>query len=1028
MSNGFGSFGGGGNNNGNPPGPGALPAGGGFGGGGFGEGGGFGGGGFGTPTPAQPMPAIHIPGQAPTPAAFQGNGRRLTTTVSSAAERSITSDGRTVKLQVQNGLPESLKNGGDCWIDGVCVFDPKAGEAATSRVIVWTTNGNGTVDTANVTALRHKADVQNTGDVAFLTDAGNYVRVPSMVGRVVAVEDIFSLRGFILYGDNAKTGTVLPDYPMASEWVPLVDGLPEKSYNGGTLEYRIKLKGMDGHLVRRYRQAEIDFAGEPPDVETHERHLRMMVWPARPTPTWKLFVVEVGAFANAMAWFGKFQWSLYHHPMLRAGSGSIREDDNRVMPCRALKDGTTPLVRNYEGAFDKEMPLRVATADRPHYIELGRLSDPTACATLSLMPRLTATEMSAPAGQPESWGVDIGTSNSCLTRLGTDPLNPNATRAQVINFNQVFDPMDPDGSLVLCRLGDPRKPRSDLHWMPGLEGAGYRDVIQNEVIDQIPSRLALLVTGRMPRDLNSTEIRELTPMCEVVVPPLQSRTTFANQQVDDRTVDNLKWVDKTEDRRLALLEQYITSLLLMAAARVRPTAAVAVHFSQPLSFTQNQRDALQSAVTRACERVTGLIGVDVTGKVDSDESHCILEEFTNEAKAQAGAPVWVLCDIGGGSIDLAVAMGAAVDGSPKPVYAFLAADSIKFGANLVFKNVLELAGQQLANTSHVPTQQQVVREMISRSGFQAVVAKCTPQTRQRIVGIIQCYYHLVVEYVARTVAGTVRNPKRFKHVAQASHAQGGFGWPDIPAEQFQLELHLLVTGNGFKTFEAISDGRSERQMEDFKDVVRQRVHELLRFPTELPGSAGDDDAWFGQVPMPVSKGYLGLTSGQPKRYLKEALAYSIIQSGGFGGSGGSEMHADDFLAAPNGLTEYSQGIAMMGKPGANRPWYAFVGSSRVKASRPDAAKMDLDTAEPWFIKSPNVTRDERYFKPGMPDHVTRWAQQLNWNIEVGQVYQAHAAEIARQLANQRGERQWSLLKLVYEVGYTRLFSPNDFLS
>ena len=1003
MSNGFGSFGGGGgknNANGNA-------------------------GGFSNPfggTPAAAQQPASVPGG-------NGVGRRMVSTVRSSDDREVTTDGRDVRLQIKDGQAEKLDSSGSCWIDGLCAFDPKSGEAARQRVIVWTTNRSKGVQVDGISAFNQPPVEGRNGEIEILTDMGSYVRVPGSIGRVVAVEDLFSPKGLVLYGDNGKTQAEPAVYPMAAEWIPCVKDKPKVRFEGGTLEYTLSLHGLEGSVVRRYTAAEIEVAGEPPDIEDPEAHLRVMVWPANPTPNWKLFVVDVGANGNKNAWCGKFQWSLYHHPIdSQSGRGAAREDERRVTACRSLRDNI-PIVRRSEGAFDPVMPLRIATGDRPHYIEIGRIGETSVCGSFDLLPRMGAPGLNessaAEDSQGESWGVDIGTSNSCLARLARDAVTQK-NQTVVVNLNQVWDPQAPNDSLVLCRIGTKKAPRSDLHWMPGLEGATGREVIQSEAITQVPTRLALLVKPpKMPQALSAQEVRDMIPMCDVVVPPLQSRTTFGQSLVDERTVDRLKWVDKHEDKRVALLEQYVSCLLLMAAARIRPTGTVTVHFSQPLSFTDLQRQALELAAKAAAATVAEYSGVQFVVHVDSDESHCILEQFAALAKSkQPNFPVWVLCDIGGGSVDLAVATGTS-----EKDYAFMAADSIKFGANLVFANLLEIAGQQLANTPHVPTQRQAVRELIARSGFDSVLAKCNPNTKQQITKIVQCYYNLVAEYVARTVAGCLRNPKRFKGVCEASDGTGFDSVLEQP-DYMTTELHVLVTGNGFRTFDVIAAGRTQtRLMQDFSTLVRDRVQELLRQPTGIPGEASEDDAWFAKVPGPITPsrgGYLGLEPRAGVVYLKEALAYSILASAGAGNS--ESRSARDYLASPNGLTEFSAGWPARRIPGAERPWYAFVGSKQMQRSVVGSLPFMVDTSEPWYVADPNVARDERTFGPAMPESVARVARDLRWNVDVNQMFQLHAAEIDQLLKDDDGNRQWSLLKLLYEVGMTRLFSSGDFLS
>lgn len=977
---------------------------------------------FGTPTPA-PVPTApgmsHTGMTSNTPAGGRGIGRKLATTIQSDSDRILASDGRAVRLATQNSTFEVLKNAGECTIDGVCAFDSGAGESAATRVVIWTTKGGSALQFDQVHAFHQPPPTPNhQGEIDILTDKGVHVRVPPSVGRVVPVEAMFSPKGLILYGDNGKNRAEWADFPMAAEWRPFVKSC-HASFDGNTLEYRVELHGLQGALVRRYANAEIERAGEPPEVEIPESHLRIMVWPNNPSPLWKLFVVDVGANNNIQTWNGKFQWSLFHHPSTPHTSGHHRDDDLRVAPCRSIKDDSLILKRS-QGLYDPKLPLRVATSDRPHYIEIRSIGEEAVVGTFNLLPRVNPhSEAIVNGSQSESWGADIGTSNSCLARLVT---SGTSQRTEIVNFNQVWDPKTPNESLIYCRVGDARAPRSELHWMPGLEGANSVDAFAQEPITQVPTRLALLVKDRRPEALTAQDVRALIPLCDAIVPPLQSGG-FGQAKVDDSTVERLKWVERHDDKRVALLEQYITCMLLMAAARLRPSATVTVHFSQPLSFTQRQKEGLEAASRAAAERLTQYTGVPFDAKVDSDESHCILEQFAAlRGPVPRRHPIWVLCDIGGGSIDLAVAAGES-----KQDYAFLAADSIKFGANLVLNNILELAGQQVTASPHPETQRRMVREMILSAGYDAVLAKCNPNTKQQIHRIVQLYFELIAEYVARTVAGCMRNPTRMKALLGDPPENGGFGWDMHDPEFMASRIELLVTGNGFRTFDVL--GKSPKaQMRQFASLVRERVAELLKMPTGFPTPAANDDMWFAHVPTPDVSESLGLEPSGGTTFLKEALAYSILASASQVQSG-EHREADDYLASPNGITEYMEGWAARREPGNERPWYAFVGASTaIKRSRTGMHPLPVVRTEPWFITDPKVRREEKLFGPPMPGTVLRFAQDLRWNLDFNHLYQQHTAEITSELESSQGQqRQWSLLKVIYEVAIARMFSATSFL-
>ncbi len=955
-------------------------------------------------TSPPPVPPTGAPIARPAAA---GAGRVIKTKNQSPDQRQLGVTGTVVKLQEPAGNHENFSNG-DSAIDGVCPFDfdpANRSDNPSPRVVIWTSRGNSAVDVQQAPALRFKPTPNVQGDFDILTDLGFYVRVPQSVGRIVAVEDLFSPKALVLYGDNRQASPA--DYPMAAVWRPFVKTCKPR-FDNGAIVYQVELHGLEGVISRRYAGAEIETGGEPPDSANPESHLRIMVWPRNPPPKWRLFVVDVGANANDLYWNGVFKSSLYHHP---AG----RNEGQRVAPCRSVKDGSE-LLSLKEGSFLPDLPTRVATSDRPNYIEIRRLGEEAVVGTFTLLEHIDSSTPQHAIGHPEEWSVDIGTSNSCIARR--DPSTPDVTL--IVDLNQVTPSRiggEAAPSLVLSRLGDPLNPRSEVQWMAGIEAPNNPEAGANIPITQMPSRLSLLTRDRLPDALTVQEVRALVPMCDAVVPPLQSEK-FGLMPVNDRTVDKLKWVEKHDTKRVALLELYIANMLLMAAARVRPTSTVSVRFSQPLAFNEAEKEGLLEAARGAAKRLTDLTGVPFEARVDSDESHCILEEFASlNAGEQGFQPLWVLCDIGGGSIDIAVATGENCKN-----YAVMAADSIRFGANLVFDNLLELAGQQVSLSTDPKIQRHRVREMISQQGYGAVLARCNPSTKDKITNIVQLYFELVAEYVARTVAGCIRNPKRLKGLL--GKAPGGFGWTaDAPAHLLS-RIELLVTGNGFRTFEVLN--RGARMMQLFTERVKSRCAELIQAPTGIPSVAADDDTFFAQVPPPDAAGYLGLAPPGGVTYLKEALAYSILHSSGQGN--GEDRYAEDFLSAPNGITEYSAPWPARNIPGSQRPWYAFVGSAeKIARSNPTAGVYKVDRTEPWFVENPTISRDEKAFGPPMPGEVLRLAADLKWNLDLNYLCQQNISELTRLLKGVSGKRQWSLLKVIYECAIRGMFSSSDFL-
>jgi hypothetical protein len=530
--------------------------------------------------------------------------------------------------------------------------------------------------------------------------------------------------------------------------------------------------------------------------------------------------------------------------------------------------------------------------------------------------------------------------------------------------------------------------------------------------------VCFLLRDKLYPQLSVTDIEALVPMCNVVVPPLLSYRTFGNEEVNQRTFDRLKWIDSKDAKALALLRKYITTLLIMAAARLRPSG-VNAKFSAPLSFGDNQREAFSKVISQAAAEAQALTGVSFQASLTNDESRCIVIKFLESFDHRSSVPLWVVCDIGGGSVDFAVATGGAQGQGPfTSTYALLAADSIRFGADLVFRSFVKSAGREISSGTHEATIEQDVREELAKHGFDSLVERCSPRTKDHIFSVVSCYYYLIGEYLARTVAGCIRNKKRFVGLFEDKN---GYGIGALEADELGVQLEVLVTGNGFRTFDVIKEGRSsQRLVEDFSGWVRDRVHALLH--TRLSQWENDDVAWFDGMPQPTFKGYYGL-SARGHTYLKEALAYSIVATKDLTNTTLSALD----VSTPNGLNEFRRGNRMLGLKGAVRPWYAFVGSPKVvRPNLPsDQQGYVMPQDEPWFFNSADIAHDPDTFGPDFPQEVRTFATKLGWNLTLTHLFSQSAVDIRQRISHRDGiQRVNSLLKALYEIGVSRVFTQD----
>jgi hypothetical protein len=880
-------------------------------------------------------------------------------------------------------------------VDGLCPFDfdPTRPERAPSEgVVLWTSRGGGPagLGLSGVPALRRAAPVRGgLGELVLETDRGA-LRVPPDVGRVVAVEDLLSPKALVLYGDDRRP--VVADLPMAAHWRPFVRRCDHR-WEGDAVVYEVELFGLQGVLTRRYAASEVVQGGEPPDVAAPDSHLRVMVWPRDPPPRWRLFVVDVGTNSNRFGWNGKFSWGLFHHP-------TGRDSELRVVACRDLAGGAE-LRGLKEGRFDPTLPPRVATAERPSFIEIRRVGEDAVVGTFNLLGPPTAA---APAARAEAWAIDLGSQWSCVARA-------TEAGAELIDLNQASGPQ------VFCRVGDAADPRSELQWMPGVDTPLNPDALNRGAITQLPSRLALLVRDRLPDTLSAVELRALTPMCDAIVPPANSEY-FGLPMVDDCTVEDVRSVDADRARRVAMLEQYLVNLLVMSAARIGDCQTVTVTFSHPFGASDGQRAGLEEAARAAVKRAASYTGVSFGAQFGADGLTCLLEAQARQRPAAAsGLPVWVVCDVGTERLELVVASGDS-----EHDHAVLACDALRFGPAMLEELIIRLAGAQVTAATHPETRRHRTRELLARAGYAGVLARCNPSTKDNIRRTSELWVGLVVEYLARAIVGPLRNPRRLRGLMQAEMREGGYGFYLEAPEDLPLRISVLLTGRGAEQLLGFGEifGPRGRLIESLSIRLRDRCDALLRAEAGPPHLSGADDAWFAQVPAPE-------------------LELSFELSGPGGSLGPSGARAQAILAASprrsdaveplepcatNGLTEYTGW--RHGGAERWRPWFAVVGEAPEVHRSAGRGVYRPPREAPWHLDDLLAAGADLHIGPPWPAEVLGLARDLRWNLDLDHAFKGREADLRAHMAGPRpGRRYTPLLKALYEVVLRDLFTSEE---
>lgn len=915
-------------------------------------------------------------------------------------------------------------------LDGVCPFDPTDAQP-TKKALLWSgATRRKDLDFSAATALSTPVGQQQRGGAFEIATSGGIVVIPAQHASVIEVAALFVPKIVMLHGEDGQPRA--PDYPVAANWLPAIRSC-EKTVSpaGDQASYRVELHGLRGTINLSYSGDDVAIAGEPRGNTSPGNHLRIMAWPKNAPKGWKLFVVDVGAPYNRYQWAGQFKWSLLHRPdgdepFLKAiYCTEVRL--NSQQPGKEIRD-----VFNENRAssfYHMEGYGRVASAERPDYLEVSGAEDKSG--------GLFKFNFESRGLKDEStdWGLDVGTSNSCLT-LKRKVAGSEVDKTLLVDFNQLSGAAGPGqaGLQIDSVIGHATKPRCHLHWMPGLEGAATADLWDESVRTQIPSRLIVLRENHW-ESLSKSDLQSLIPMLDVVLPPLAGRRSLGNDSVDKNTVDKLKWIQPSDDKMPVLLAKYVANVLVLAASREATTSTVNVKYSVPLAFDNDQSKKFNDAVKSGCEQARELTGIRFNAAKSADESRCIAMQFVKGFDTDR-VPLWVICDIGGGSVDVAVATatkkdltapdsGATLANGYEHSFAVLAADSVKFGAELVMDAVIRIAGKELAPKDSDPAViRQAVRERLNEVGLEKMVTACSPSIQARICDIVWIYYYLLAEYVARIAAGSIRNQQRLLGFMAADIKKGGYQISGLDPIDVELQLEILITGNGFRTFDAIRARRSDtRIINDFADLVRDRVMKLI--VSDIP-EYQEETAWFRGVPALESTGHRGLyVPDLNVRLLKEAQAYAILSTGAMPMS---EEDFADLLSCPNGISEFQEGRKALGVKGINRPWYAFVGSRKVimpQLHASGAKPFEMPDDDHWFVSGASVARTKERFGPGWPSELQQRAATLAWDLDLNNLYEKHSQDIKARMAGQAqaGHRASSLLRAIYEAGIARHFSP-----
>jgi hypothetical protein len=890
------------------------------------------------------------------------------------------------------------------------------------------------------------------------------LNVPEGTWRVQEIDDIFFGRVIALCDTDLKI--TFPEYPVRPEWVAAVEEIfnrPEYGADGKLtkLTYTVRLRGLASPVVRDYESADIEIHGDATKADP----MRVMVWPNIDLESWCFYSLEVGQNKEE-AWLQN-RWGVFTTASKEHGEDNrmaeCRNDTMlpyRLFPCRSA--GPRGDAARESKVAGLSATTRAITRDRPEFLHLES-QDQLAGGVFTLLERGRGTMA---VDKQFTVGIDIGTSNSSVSvRPNNDPVF--SLDLDMTRFAPAFTGNENDPGLVFVKVGATGTAiRTIQPWLPGIEGgrsaSGHLGK-RAAGLTQIPTLVLMppRKTGQgreaaTPKTIPVDEIPKLLPMRDVIIPPPDYMESFgAPEDHVTGTFDRLKWLSRMNDseRSEQFLQKYLEALFIFVAAKLRAKKPVTARLSYPLSFSLEDQRILTDRARAAASEVRHHTGVEIQPELYADESRCIVAAHVKSSEPpKAGGALNVVCDIGGGSIDIATVTYDPREknnnpGSEPPSMVFLAADSVRFGANLVFDKLCDLVGSAIVAGTNRPDYEDFRREMFRQQLRQKGYAKlldAAPSQKESAKLFVECYFALVREYLARSIAGTIRNPyrlagaiHRFRNPQQQTRTRGqfdaGFGggapsveellapypngnrWTQVP-----LEINLLFTGNGWKAFEAFGEGAllpGSRPMGSFVQALQARIAQLVRASVE--GEDACVTQGYSAFADPRAMATVGLKRDQVY-VLKEALADSILDY--TRPRVNNDQHEVRINAACNGVSEQitGDGDFWSGPQTVSiLPWYAFVGERSLRWKGDTLAPIE----PPQGVLQPlanAVPLPDGRLTPAPSKELAELGARLGMSFELGTLFAQSQAEVQRLLrANVGEERDCSLLAAIYEKAIAR---------
>ncbi|MFM2151732.1 MAG: hypothetical protein RL199_167 [Pseudomonadota bacterium] len=866
------------------------------------------------------------------------------------------------------------------------------------------------------------------------------LRIPRHLCRVRHIEDMFHPRLVVVSDENGRP--VPPEWPVIPNWIPALKARPtsnlirDRDNKVIGVTYNFGLHGLDERMEVRYDAHDFVEVSHRDEELGEDDPLRVEVWPRTPLKNWGFFVVHVGK--RSTSW-SSFRWSL--HTAARGSKESANSFVVKACVSQTSSDAEDGLrLVGRQGSSDDAVVAR----QRPRWLTFESTDDANgrACGTFDL---LEEESIDMPVAAESEFGLDVGTSNSCLS-YRRDSSSPVVS----VDFDQTHrrEGADP---LLFVRFGTADRARSIRPLLPGVEGDNpeFRRGPGQDALTQVPS-LVLLDPRALPgapREVSLDKLHRALPFRDVVVPPTHYSESFAEPHKGWMVFNRLKWFPAEAEHSRLYLMHYVTSLLLLAAAR-HPAATTTLKVSYPLAFRKHDKENLKRALKEACARVQRFTGTDGRGGckftlggeiLTHDEGRCIAISHARQmpVSPDALAPLVVVCDIGGGSIDLATAtfspddLPANRDGS----LTFLSADSIYFGANLVLRYALNVARETLYNEDAGDDYiWNNFSQKVRAGGLDSILNTLPGDDRTSIEQATAFYFELVKEYAARSIAAALRNPYRYGAAQRLLFDETGARRPadaaGLEEEHFRdyslgqpagndfwtkrpVPVEFVMTGNGWKLFELVAKddlSATQQKVLRFGQSLAERIGQLVKHPvdgeSELPESGAVQA--FVRPTVSIKVGLKRSGGGRP--VLKEALADSILSS-----VRRQQRETDEETAqrgerdAPNGFSEPRRARDRA----RSTPWFSFVGDRRVilpsrVSEFPHLIGDQTEAHGPALMLGNGAT-----LEPAMPQELLQLARRLEMPVEPKLLVESRMEAITDDI-NDNGYRSKPLIASLFE--------------